>query len=457
MAARHEMKRTHKSAATRGDRLNVIARFWSKPTPHRIHIVDKGPKSGVVIVAESKDIAAWWISTFKTAYPQDKGAESGSIVKLRPEPGVSLKVNSKDGSLCIGGRNHWVWFTENFETILDSGLYIDAVDGHTGQFRYSELMEVLDKELDMGDDMEMVMLIKDLPRAGAVRNGPKYIYIFWKALLHRWMTQSAEITIATPKLDARRLAEIYLLAIRNHLASFRARLVTQKICDGRLHFKRVQKDAIAIMQKVRGLSGKKGFVTNEKIKWALNAVRVAFMTFNCNFISGAVSDERNEILVTSAAFHADNFAVNKRDSVCFSRMTRRGLSEFYLQPLGVEPITAQTGRLPRTNEPPINYDTIKASYASNASLASFDPDAMASHQISFDTEWSGSTATRDDADLADCETIDRKLEAKKLAADLELDEVNKFSAELDAKLVKKRTHSFSSFKLAQSMGSLDSI
>lgn len=153
-------------------------------------------------------------------------------------------------------------------------------------------------------------------------------------MLDKWMNARARVVVASPSIDARRLADIYLLAIKNKGRGFQVRICTQPKTMGK-KFDEIQKEAREMVRKLRKLDGKKQLFSREVIDWALETVRVQFLSFHCNFISGAMSEERNEIIITSANFNGLYFEVDAHDTVNYARMTEMGLNQFYLEPLGI--------------------------------------------------------------------------------------------------------------------------
>lgn len=69
---------------------------------------------------------------------------------MRPSAGVTLKLNKSDGTLKIKGKNHLLWFKENFEHILDSGgKEFEAL---------KELAKLVDDELKLNDGNTVCVL-----------------------------------------------------------------------------------------------------------------------------------------------------------------------------------------------------------------------------------------------------------------------------------------------------------
>lgn len=159
-------------------------------------------------------------------------------------------------------------------------------------------------------------------------------------MLDKWMSSRARIVIASPSIDAQRLTDIYLLAIKNKGRGFKVQVCTQPKTMGK-KFDEIQKEAREMVRKLRKLDGKKQLFSREVIDWALDTVHVRFLSFHCNFISGAMSEERNEIIITSANFNGLYFEVDAHDTVNYARMTEMGLNQFYLEPLGIAQPSSQ--------------------------------------------------------------------------------------------------------------------
>lgn len=101
------------------ERRRVLAEIWGTPTARDIDFFDEGNE--IVVTSSHREIAAWWIDIFQVVYPDVTCSEKRDIIKLKPVHGVSLKLNKANGILKVTGKNHWNWFIENFNSLLEHG------------------------------------------------------------------------------------------------------------------------------------------------------------------------------------------------------------------------------------------------------------------------------------------------------------------------------------------------
>ena len=127
------------------EREEVITNIWSKgSTPDDLEFIDKGDHLKIATSCDDGEkMTAWWMGTLRALYPQDQCSGTGSNLKMRPYPGVTLQINKGDGTLRIKGKRHWEWFKENFQQVLETGGQELA---HT-----AELNKTIDHELHLND------------------------------------------------------------------------------------------------------------------------------------------------------------------------------------------------------------------------------------------------------------------------------------------------------------------
>lgn len=165
----------------------------------------------------------------------------------------------------------------------------------------------------------------------------------WKVII-----SGGALTVASPSIDARRLADIYLLLIRNKGRPFSIQLYTQLKPQ---KFKEAVDDAKTILAKIKDEEIKKRSLLNKQdIEWAVNKIPTTFHSFHCNFIAAAIAEDKNEILVTSARFTRTHFDLGACDTVSHAKMTDKGLREFYLLPLGIRTRAASETSLVRNSD-----------------------------------------------------------------------------------------------------------
>lgn len=101
------------------DRRKVLAQIWGTPTSRDIDLIDEGKE--IVVASTSKGVIAWWLGIFQAVYPNIKYLEKGDVIKLKPTTGVSVKLNKTTRLMRVTGKNHWPWFVDNFERLLEEG------------------------------------------------------------------------------------------------------------------------------------------------------------------------------------------------------------------------------------------------------------------------------------------------------------------------------------------------
>lgn len=102
------------------ERQKWLAKIWATPTPFDVDFFDKG--SEIVVTTNYRgDVTGWWIDIFKALYPEHTYRTKADIIKLKPSPGVSVKINKRTGIMKVSGKNHWPWMLDNFAEVLDQG------------------------------------------------------------------------------------------------------------------------------------------------------------------------------------------------------------------------------------------------------------------------------------------------------------------------------------------------
>ena len=106
------------SKKNKHERLALLGRLRGIGEPLDLDIVDNGDHIKVTTAHRPKRMSLWWIETLKNVYIQDHCIVDGEKIKIRPETGVELSVNRRDGTFKIKGKLHWHWFADNFEDFL---------------------------------------------------------------------------------------------------------------------------------------------------------------------------------------------------------------------------------------------------------------------------------------------------------------------------------------------------
>ncbi|GAB1598248.1 uncharacterized protein LOC115213803 [Argonauta hians] len=307
--------------SSKKERRAILSSIWSQPTVHELDFFDKGKY--LVVTSTYKDIIKWWMNVLKVFYPQETYREKGEIIKLKPVSGVTLRLNKTSGVMRIEGKNHWVWFVDNFANILEQGN-ADAESlteqSDTSVTRYLHL----DKNLD-----EVQEFIDMIPEGGGIMSHD-FILQLWKCLLDDWFGVGATVYIVTPQIDAERLFSIYLLMIRNKGTGFNVTLLTPE--KGQDRFCKVLDTAKQMMKKTR-TSRHTLLVSDVKREWVTNKLEIRHEEFSTNFIA-AYKDHEAEVLTTTAYFHKSHFNFNQKDTVTYNKLPTSDLRRNYLLPLG---------------------------------------------------------------------------------------------------------------------------
>lgn len=310
------------------ERLELLARVWSTPTPFDIDFFDKG--SEVVIVSTYRDIVPWWMNIFKIMYPNDTFREKEDIIKISVGPKVTLKLNKRSGTMKVCGKDHLLWMTDEFPNVLETGNdeveeLADASD--TSVTRYLQL----DKNVEEVQD-----LIDMIPEGGGIMMND-FIMKMWKSLIDDWLGCGATVYVVTPRIDEERLFQIFLLMIRNKGTGFHITLVTPSKSPDGVKFIKVLNTARRMMKKTRTPRTQKRLVSDIKMHWAMTSLSMHHENFSTNFIAGFKDDEA-EVLSTTAHFHKAHFHSNQRDNVSYNRISTDELRRNYLFPLGLSPV-----------------------------------------------------------------------------------------------------------------------
>lgn len=97
----------------------MLAEIWATPTPIDIDFFDKGDEI-VVTTARRDNVVGWWLDIFTALYPNQTYREKNELVKIKPAPGVTVKLSRKTGLMKISGKNHWGWMVANFTEVLET-------------------------------------------------------------------------------------------------------------------------------------------------------------------------------------------------------------------------------------------------------------------------------------------------------------------------------------------------
>ena len=184
--------------------------------------------------------------------------------------------------------------------------------------------------------LQLHELLHHLPPNGAFKHGPTYVYRLWRGLLDQWIGQGGDIYVASPLLDARRLADIILLLIKHRLSGSRVHVLTMARCDPDVKYSKVYKEAKQMIKDIRlpGTKCKKRLITDERLTVACQRLDARFGRFHCKLIAHCNSDV-GELMVTSASFHKFHFHYESGDLVIFFRMHVADLMTNYISPLGM--------------------------------------------------------------------------------------------------------------------------
>lgn len=313
---------------SRKERLDKLARVWNTPTPFDIDFFDKGHE--IVIVSSYRDIVPWWMNIFQVMYPNDTFREKDEFIKINVGRKVVLKLNKRTGTMKVAGKEHMLWFTEEFPNVLETGN--DAVESladasDTSVTRFLQL----DKNVEEVQD-----LIDMIPEGGGIMMND-FIMKIWKSMIDDWLGCGATLYVVTPRIDEERLFQLFLLMIRNKGTGFCCTLVTPAKSQDGVKFIKVLNTAKRMMKKTRTPRTQKRLLSDVKIHWAMTNLNIQHETFSTNFIAGFKDDEA-EVLSTTAHFHKSHFLTNQRDNVSYTRISTDELRRNYLFPLGLTPV-----------------------------------------------------------------------------------------------------------------------
>ena len=137
--------------------------------------------------------------------------------------------------------------------------------------------------------------------------------------------------MASPFLDVVRLEDVIQIFLKHNTAGQMNTFFTRQKCDGEKLTVEIQKEAAAnLPDKLKTLVEYKIY---RRMIYPQNR-------FHAKFIA-AVIDNEAEVLVTSANFHANHFAINNMETVSFSKMDKERFETEFLDPISV-PAVART-------------------------------------------------------------------------------------------------------------------
>lgn len=305
-----------------------MAKIWATPTPFDVDFFDKGNEI-VVTTNYRGDVTGWWIDIFKALYPEHTYRAKADIIKLKPSPGVSVKINKRTGIMKVSGKNHWPWMLDNFSEVLEQG----NADMQTLEEAQSISDNSVTRYLQLDKNVEEVQDLLDMiPEGGGIMQND-FIMRLWKSLIDDWLGCGATLYIVTPRIDEERLFQLFLLMIRNKGTASQATLVTPVKFQG-VQFKKVLDTTRRMMKKTRTPRSQKRLVSDVKMQWAFENLHVHHESFTTNFIA-AFKDEEAEVLTTTAHFHKSHFHSNQKDNVCYNKLSTTDLKRNYLFPLNV--------------------------------------------------------------------------------------------------------------------------
>lgn len=314
------------------DRQKILSQIWATPTPVDVDFFDKGNEI-VVTTAFKGDKTEWWLQVFKGIFPEQTYREKADITKIKIQPGVTVKINKRSGIMKVYGKNHWIWFIDNFADILEQAN--------------ADMQELADTEsvsdnsvtryLQLDKNVEEVQDLLDMiPEGGGIMQHD-FIMRLWKSILDDWFGCGACVYIVTPRIDEERLFQLFLLMIRNKGTAFTVTLVVPVKGPNGEKFKKSLDTAVRMMKKTRTPRTQKRLVSDVKMQWALDNLHVHNENFSTNFVS-AYKDDEAEVLTTTAHFHKSHFHTNQKDNVCYNKLPTQDLKRNYLFPLGVSSV-----------------------------------------------------------------------------------------------------------------------
>jgi len=307
------------------DRRRVLAQIWGTPTSHDMDMVDEGDQ--IVVFSNFRGIVNWWMEIFKTYYPDIKCREKGDVIKIKPTSGVTIKLNKTTRLMKVSGKDHWPWFVDTFEALLEVGNG-DAEELDGGSISDNSVTRYL--QLNKEDE-EVQDLLDRIPHGGGIMHH-EFILRLWKSLLDDWCGVGGNVFVVTPRIDSERLFTLMLLMIRNKGTGFNMTLMTPAKQDGD-RFDKIMEKTRRRIKEVKTAQDSR-LVSDVKLQWVMNTLQVKHEDFSTNFIA-AYKEGEGEVLTTTAHFHKAHFHHQQKDNVCYNRLSPHDLRKNYLLPLNI--------------------------------------------------------------------------------------------------------------------------
>ena len=174
------------------------------------------------------------------------------------------------------------------------------------------------------------------------------MYRLWKGLLDYWIGNDSEVYVITPLIDAKRVADLFLMLVKHRLSNSTVTLLTMERCDSDDRFSKVYKHAKEMVRDLKA-PNKKRLIVEDRIKVASDRLSVKFGAFHCRLIA-AVRGDTTEVLLSSANFHNWHFYYDHSDLVIYMRMASEDFKYNYLEPLGLAEMETENGDVTPTGE-----------------------------------------------------------------------------------------------------------
>ncbi|XP_074658121.1 uncharacterized protein LOC141911056 [Tubulanus polymorphus] len=247
---------------------------------------------------------------------------------LNPVKPMSYPINNGADEI-ISAYVPGASFNVNIHEQKDSEKEIPPAPPATAETLPVSIDDIVNCMESLNLDMLTAGQLKDelrMLRNCCVKNGQKYIYPLWRALLNKWIGQGYKTFIVTPFLDKDRLMNVadILLTNRNNVnAGELEAMYVRKKCD----------DPKSIHQLKKELLDE--YLPNKQVHIEyhfFSKIIYPIERFHCKFIAG-VKDDKAEVLITSANFHANHFVCDNFETVVFQTMSEKDFRRCFIKPI----------------------------------------------------------------------------------------------------------------------------
>ena len=161
---------------------------------------------------------------------------------------------------------------------------------------------------------------------GGVRDGFTYIYQLWKSLLNVWFgEEGTRVYLASPFIDTERLADVVEMLVDHKPNTNLEAFYTRTNADDMGKKKTAEMKREVLLKFDEKLGPFIEFHVYRNIMYPMRR-------FHAKFLAG-VKEGVAKILVTSANFHGNHFAVENYETVVYMQMPEEEFLEKYIKPI----------------------------------------------------------------------------------------------------------------------------